>query len=202
MSKSEFLARLRKGLKGLPKTDIEERLAFYSEIIDDKMEDGLAEETAVLQIGTAEEIVAQIIADTPLTTLLKEKINHRKRLKTWEIVLLSAGSPIWFPLLIALIAVIFSLYISIWAVIVSLWAVFVSVVASTLGCIMSGVGFICFGEKLSGIALISVGFICAGLSIFLSFGCKTVTKGILQFTKKQVLSFKKAFLNRRAQNDE
>ena len=47
MGKQEFLAQLRKGLQGLPQEDIEERLTFYSEMIDDRMEEGLSEEEAV-----------------------------------------------------------------------------------------------------------------------------------------------------------
>ena len=47
MNKQEFLARLQKGLSGLPGEEIEEHLAFYSEMIDDRMEDGIPEETAV-----------------------------------------------------------------------------------------------------------------------------------------------------------
>ena len=34
MNKQEFLAQLRKGLTGLPKDDIDERLTFYSEMIE------------------------------------------------------------------------------------------------------------------------------------------------------------------------
>ena len=38
MHKQEFLAQLRKGLSGMPQDDIEERLVFYSEMVDDRME--------------------------------------------------------------------------------------------------------------------------------------------------------------------
>ena len=38
-----FLDELRKGLSGLPEEDIQERLSFYSEMIDDGMEEGLSE---------------------------------------------------------------------------------------------------------------------------------------------------------------
>ena len=37
MNKREFLARLRKGLSGLPQDDIDEHLAFYSEMLEDRM---------------------------------------------------------------------------------------------------------------------------------------------------------------------
>ena len=41
MNKKDFLARLREGLSGLPQDDVAERLTFYAEMIDDKVEDGL-----------------------------------------------------------------------------------------------------------------------------------------------------------------
>ena len=41
MTKIQFLLALNKALSGLPQDEIEERLTFYSEIIDDRMEDGL-----------------------------------------------------------------------------------------------------------------------------------------------------------------
>ena len=44
MNKQEFFEQLRKGLSGLPKDDIEERLTFYKEMIEDRIEDGLSEE--------------------------------------------------------------------------------------------------------------------------------------------------------------
>ena len=46
MSKQEFLEQLRRGRSGLPREDIEERLTFYSEMLEDRMEEGLSEEEA------------------------------------------------------------------------------------------------------------------------------------------------------------
>ena len=37
MNKREFIDKLRTKLKGLPNSDIEERLGFYAEMIDDLM---------------------------------------------------------------------------------------------------------------------------------------------------------------------
>ena len=78
MNKQEFLAQLREGLNGLPQEDIDERIAFYGEMIDDRLEDGLTEEEAVEAIGTTDEVVAQIIADTPLTKLVKERVKPKR----------------------------------------------------------------------------------------------------------------------------
>ena len=60
MNKSEFLSELRTRLKGLPQNEIEERLSFYGEAIDDRIEEGVPEEDAVLEIGSIDDIVAQI----------------------------------------------------------------------------------------------------------------------------------------------
>ena len=63
MNKREFLVQLRKGLSGLPQDDIEERLSFYSEMIDDQMEEGFSEEQAVAAAGPVDEIVMLSISE-------------------------------------------------------------------------------------------------------------------------------------------
>ena len=60
MTKLEFIDELRKKLSGLPAADVEERLSFYSEMIDDKIEDGCAEDEAVFSIGSIDEISEQL----------------------------------------------------------------------------------------------------------------------------------------------
>lgn len=196
MNKQEFLAELRKGLSGLPKDEVEERLTFYSEIIDDRMEDGIPEEAAVCEIGTVDELVSQIIADIPLGKLVKEKITPKKKLKAWEIVLLVLGSPIWLSLLIAALAVILSLYVVLWSVIIVLWAAFASFVACGLAGIAAGAYFAVGGNALTGIAMIGAGIVCTGLSVFMFFGCKAATKGILNLTKKLAIRIKNCFIKK------
>lgn len=196
MRKQEFLSALKMKLSGLPKQDIEERLNFYSEMIDDRMEDGRTEEEAVSEIGSVNEIAAQIIAEIPPYKLAKEKTKQKRRLKAWEIVLLALGSPIWLSLLIASFAVILSLYIVLWSLIISIWAVFVSLVACAFGGVAASVIFICQGNVLVGITMIGVCIVCAGLSIFLFFGCKAATKGTLLLTKKIALGIKKCFVKK------
>lgn len=198
MNKQEFLEKLRKRLSGLPQEDINERLTFYSEMIDDRIEDGLSETEAVEQIGSIDDIAEQVIADTPVTKIAKEKIKTARRLSAGEIVLLVLGSPIWLSLGIALFAVIFSLYISLWAVIISLWAVFVSFAACFIGGIFACVVFIAGGNAVSGIAMLGAGLVCAGLSVFMFYGCKAVTMGALLLTKKIAIFIKNCFIKKEA----
>ena len=56
--KNEFLEKLRNALFGLPNDDIEERIAFYNEMIDDKIEEGLSESQAVSEMGSIERIIS------------------------------------------------------------------------------------------------------------------------------------------------
>lgn len=196
MRKQEFLAQLRKGLSGLPQDDIEERLTFYSEMIDDRMEEGLSEEDAVCQIGNVEEIISQSIADIPLAKLVKQKIKPKRTLRMWEIILLILGSPIWLSLMIAALAVVLSVYVVIWSAIISLWAIEGSLIGCAFCGVAGGVILACQGNCLAGIAIIGAGLFFAGLSIFLFFGCKEATKGILLLTKKLALGVKNRFIKK------
>ena len=121
MTKQEFLASLREGLRGLPPADIEERIAFYDEMIDDRMEEGLTEEEALAELGSVESVIAQITAETPLVKLVKEKVRReRKRSgKGLTTVLWALGSPIWVSLLLAAFAVVLSLLVTLWALAIS-----------------------------------------------------------------------------------
>ena len=196
MNKQEFLISLRKNLSGLPQNDIEERLTFYSEMIDDRIEDGLSEEEAIFEIGNVDDITKQIIADIPFTKLAKEKIRPKRRLKAWEIVLIILGFPVWLPLLISAFAVILSLYILLWSVIISLWAVFASLAACSVGGILACVIFVAGGNEASGFAMFAAGLVCAGLTIFMFYGCKAVTDGIVILTKKMAIWIKNCFVKK------
>ena len=171
MTKMQFLMSLHNKLSGLPQNEIEERLNFYSEMIEDRIEEGVSEEEAVAQIGTVDEIAEQIIADIPLTKIAKEKIKPKRRIKAWEIVLLILGSPLWLSVLIAIFAVIFSFYVCLWAVIISLWASFVAIIGGAFGGIASGVVLVLNKNGLTGILLIAAGLVCAGISIFFPESC-------------------------------
>ncbi len=196
MTKPEFIAQLRKKLSGLPNQDIEDRLNFYSEMIDDRIEDGLTEEEAISDIGSVDEISAHIIADIPLTRIAKERIKPKRQLKAWEIILLALGSPIWLSLAVAILAVIIAVYIVLLSVIVSLWAVQASLIACATCGVVVGIILAIVGNRLAGIAMIGAGMICAGLTIFLFFGCREATRGIILLTKKIALCIKKCFVGK------
>lgn len=196
MTKMMFILSLSEKLSGLPKSEIEERLSFYSEMIEDRIEDGLKEEDAVNEIGSVDEIADQIISEIPLTKIAKEKISTGRKLRVWEIILLALGSPVWLSLLISAFSVIVSLYAAMWSVIVALWASFAAFVGGGVGGLVGGIAITAFINVPAGLALIAAGLVLAGLSIFMFFGCKYATKGILILTEKTVFLIKRLFLGR------
>lgn len=178
MYKEEFLSRLKAGLAGLPREDVEERVTFYSEMIDDRMEEGLSQEDAVAQIGPVEAVIDQIRAD------LAQPQKEKRKLGWAEIVLLVLSAPVWLTLLLSLFAVVVSVYASMWAVVISLWAVDVSLAACSFGGVAAAVAFAMAGKWPAAVAVLGGGLVCAGLSVFLFFGCTAAVRGTVWLTKK------------------
>ena len=198
MTKQEFIFKLREGLSGLPSEEVEERISFYTEMIDDRIDEGMSEEEAISAIGSADDIVSQILSDIPLLKIVKHKVKAKRKLSAWEIVLIAIGSPIWLSLLIAAFAVVISLYAVFWSLIISLWAVWVSFIACSVAGIFAGIVFGITTNALSGIFMIGASIVLAGLVIFLFFGCKGATRGAAILTKKMALGIKKAFTKKEA----
>ena len=183
MNKERFLIELASALAGLPEDDVEKSLEYYSEIIDDRIEDGLSEEEAVADLGPIEEIRAQIIKDTPLPKLIKEKVKSKRSLNGLEITLLIVGFPIWFSLLAAVAAVVFSVYVTLWSLIIVLFAVEVCFVACSFAGIVASPLFFSLGNIPSALFLLGCGLFLAGLSVLWVFVCKWGVRGILWLTR-------------------
>ena len=198
MHKKEFLAKLRKRLLTISDTDLDERISFYSEMIDDRIEDGLSETEAVATIGSIDSIVEQFIKDTPTSKLIKKRLKTKKRLSTTEMTLLICGAPLWFPLILSAFAVVLALYISLWAVIVSLWASSASALASGVGSAVFGIFTSCTGNWCAGLAFFGAGLALSGLSIFMFCGCKRITRAAVLLTKKLVYGIKLCFIGKAA----
>ena len=196
MNKQAFIEALREKLRGLPKSEVEDRLAFYSEMIDDKTEEGISEEDAVAGLGSPDALATQIISQIPISKIAKETVKP-KRLRAREIVLLCLSFPIWLPLLLAGAAILLSLYAVLWTLIISVWAVFAAVGASALGALVSAIIFFLRGVNIySALFGIAAALACAGASILLFFGSRAATAGGVKLTRAIVLSLKKCLLGK------
>lgn len=180
MNKREFLPALGKGLGGLSYEEQDKWLDFYSEMIDDRMEEGLTEEEAVAAVGTVESIKEQILAQSQ-----PEKKQKKKReLKTWQVVLLIVGSPLWFSLLIAAASIVFSAIVTVWSVVISFYAAAVSLVAVGLAGVLLPLLFLSMGKIGAALFCFGAGLFCAGVGILWFIGTNYLAKGTAWLCKK------------------
>lgn len=183
MKRNEFLNQLRARLWAMPEADKQRSVDYYSEMIDDRMEDGLSEEEAVAAIGDLDEIVEQILHETPRppATVHNGQKQQKRGLEPWMIVLLVLGSPLWIPLVVSAVSVVFSIYVSLWSVVISLYAVFIALAASAAGCVVGS--FFMIGRFAEVMVAWGVAALCAGLSILFLLLANLAAKGLVKLTK-------------------
>ena len=200
MDKQQFASALRARLEGLPEEDVQSSLEYYVEMIEDRIEDGMPETEAVAAVGGVDEIAEQILMDTPLTKLVKAKVQKKRALRAWEIVLLVLGSPIWLSLLIAAAAVVLSVYVVLWAVIVSFYAVVLCLAVGALASLVGG--FLLAAQSGWQNVLLGVGaaLILAGLAILLFFAFTALAKLVVKLGKAIWRGIKRCFVGKREEN--
>ena len=185
MKKEQFLKELRIRISDLPYPDLRRSLDYYSEMIDDRIEDGLSEEDAVKKIGTPAMAAVQILQDLPVTTLAKARIGgSRSGLATALIII---GSPIWIALLavalslvVTAFAVLFSLIATLLSLVIVLWAVELSFAVGALGAtVISALNFLILKNAMFGIFGIGCALILFALSVFGYYMALYGSKGLL-----------------------
>lgn len=174
MNKQEFLDALRSSLEGLPRKDIEASLEFYGEAIDDRMESGLTELEAVAEIGSVEEVAAQILSEMPLPKLIRARAKGSS--SGWQIALIVLGSPVWLPLLLATAILLLAVYIVVWSVVIVFYALDFTLAAGVIGCLAGTVQPLMQGNFPGAGLALGMGVICAGLAMLLFLGMGWVSK--------------------------
>ena len=193
MTKIEFLLRLEEKMAGISCKDRTRTIDYYSEIIDDKIEDGMTEEEAVSTLDDADDIVKRVFMEIPLIDIVKENLRPKRRLKTWEIVTLVAGFPVWLPLIISAFAVAFSLWVTMYAVIISFYAVALSLAVGSLGALVVAIINLILANIPSALIMVSFSFVSAGLAPLLFFGLNKLTKLTFVMNKNIIYGIKKFF---------
>ncbi len=199
MNKEQFLLALYDSLRGLPVDDVERSIAYYREMIDERVEDGMSEEEAVAALGSVEEIAAQITADIPLRSLVRDRVTGGQRtLPPWEIVLLVLGAPLWFAFAIVALSLLFALYVTIWSLVFAFGAV---VLAFALAGIVGVV--VCVPLLLRagfGALLMSLGagLFCGGIAAVLAYALRGVVKGTARLSVQIWQGIRSLFIRKEA----
>ena len=194
MSRTEYLSQLKERLMQEEIPNADQMIEFYAEMIDDRMDEGKSEEEAVAEIGTVDEIVNEIVKDTPLVKLVKEKIKPKRKLKAWEIVLLILGFPLWFPLVLTALILCLVAYLLIWILVIVCYVVELSLsVAATAAPVLMIIQAVNGGSI---VVYLGLWLMCLGGAILLFLGCIGATKLTLKLSKKIITSIKKAFVKK------
>ena len=193
MTKQEFSDKLRKALAGLPKEETEERVSFYCEMIEDRMEEGASEEEAVAGVGSVEKIAERILSKMPIGKIVKERVSHKRERSTLQILLIVLGFPVWFPLLLAAGVIVLSIYLVIFSLFLSLWAVDLALGACALGGFVLAALSLVRGDLLPALAVFGISVFSAGAAILFYHVCLAATKGLIRLCGKLALAIKKLF---------
>ena len=201
MLREEYLNELRDKLTQNNISGIDGMIEFYDEAISDRIEDGMSEEEAVAAMEETDSIVKAAKLDKPITALMADRAREKHKEAsesghgTLFVVLMIVGFPIWFPLLVSFLAIIFSLYIAMWAIVVSFYAVELSfaitAVASLLGAFTFMMGQIPFATA---IAFLGCTFVFTGLTLLLWKPVVAITKWMISIIKVVFRSIKSIFV--------
>lgn len=169
MNRGEFLHALRQRLSVLPEEDVDRTVFYYSEILDDMIEDGKSEEEAVAELESVDEIAQRIISESSDRVIPQpsyRSVTSQKKSKAGIVLLI---------LLIVLFPAWLGLFIAAWSISFSFFA------ASTV-CILTGI----VGIPISIIRMMNegvLGLFGLGLSLFsLGFGIMFFI-GTIYYTK-------------------
>lgn len=161
MNKQEFLARLEKKIKRLPKEDAENAMEYYRSYIEDSDD----EQKAIAELGKPENIAAQIMADFTIKGG-DDKSGKKGISAVWIAVLALFASPIALPLAIALAAVIFAVVVTIISFILAFGISGVAIILSAV--VTLAVSFaILTTDALTALFMVGVSFVLAGVGILL-----------------------------------
>lgn len=183
MNKKDFLRKLRLNLFSISHDEREKAIAYYEEMIDDAIDDGMSEEDAVASMGSIQDAVRNIKDDATARGKRVRKIGP------WGIALLILGFPLWFPLLVAFGCVLLGIYCTAWGVIIS----FVATAIGLTLCIIPGIVALVvlfLVHPMAGLFAFGAGLICTAIGLLLIYPVALVVKWGAVFT---VNSFKAIF---------
>lgn len=166
MNKTKYLKKLYRKVYFVSKEERQSIVDYYSEIIDDLMENGKSEESAVSELESPE-----VIASNYRKQQKNERVESEKQIPTWFWIALIAGSPIWLGLLCAAIGIVVGISCAVLGV--SVGFTIGGLFAAIYGLITMFTDF-AFGLSMFGTGL----FLCA-LGLLVTIGIISLSKKII-----------------------
>lgn len=195
MTRAEFLRELDAALGQLPAQERQKQQDFYAEMLDDMREDGISEEAAVEKLGDPRAAEEKVLQELPLPALVKSRVRPSGGWTAATIVLLVLGSPIWFSLLIAVIAVVLAVYVVIWALIAALFAVVLSIGVAGLA-VVAALLWAMPGSVAVGLMTAGAGIALLGLAVLAFVGAGYAARALVRLTGALAVWIRSLFIRR------
>lgn len=183
MNKGAFLYRLREKLSGLPQDDIEERLLYYGEVIDNRMAEGMSEESAVASLGSMEEISSHVISEIPLNRFVMRRVGRENGGSSGRIWLAVLTFPIWLPLIITAFALVFSVYVTLWVLLISIYCVVLAFAVVAVVSIPVAILLMLSGKVAGAVFALGAGMMMGGLTLIMFVISRGLGRGIIGITR-------------------
>lgn len=158
MTKTEYLKKLRHALRQVKAEERNKSLAYFGEVIDDRMEDGVSEQDALAELESVEAAAERIISEARAQGQIKP------RRSLWEIALIVLGFPLWFPLMLTIAVVVLTVYGLVWVIIAVLFIVSAALAVSGLAGVI-GLFMLLSSNIAAAFAVLGLGLACAGLGV-------------------------------------
>ena len=121
MTREEYMAKLQKYLRKLPKQDYEDAIEYFNEYFSDTDEEG--QQKLMEELGTPKEAAADLMCNLLDRKLQEQDTDIEEKKSKKGIITLSVlailSTPVTVPLFIALLAVLFAVAICVFCVIFS-----------------------------------------------------------------------------------
>lgn len=180
MTKTEYLTLLEERLAIIPDAYRNDAIAYYEEIIDDYIDSGYSETTALSYLPSVDDLAEKILSDPALASRKKNVHSRResmhaapirkprRELKGWEIALLVLLSPLWLSLLLAAILLAIGFFVFCFFLAIAVYALDFGLAAVAIAALLCVPIPALLQTSLTWLLLLlGVAFLCGGLSILL-----------------------------------
>lgn len=185
MKKDEFFSDLNKALSGFSAEERGKTQLFYQELYADLIEDGCSEEEAAARLGDPEKIAADLAEEQAAAQSAGDTPGEKGR-KIFIGVLLALGFPLWGSLLLTAFCLLLTAYILLWIPVLVLGVCAVAFMATAVAVAVASL-FLMSHNLPYGLVQLGAGFVCLGLTVFLTIGlivcCKAIAKATVAITR-------------------
>lgn len=191
MTRNEFITSLSARLQGIPGTERQKALDWYSELICDRMEE-MPEADAVSGIGSVDEIADEILSQYRQNTTAvhssdgtepQSRRSPDKGVNTALVIFAAAVlSPIWLPLLIVGLSLALVAVVIVWCAVVTVGVMLVSAAAVGVVGLFYGFWAMFVINPAYGLLVLGTALIAAGLTLALIPLIVVTVKGAVRFT--------------------